>query len=94
MSSGFIYGCLADVLRVRWSPYSFTRDGCMLAPMEIIYFTLTAILLYLAADWILRRIETAAGKPLQYRSLIFFVILMTMAVTSFALIRNLTGAAG
>ena len=64
----------------------------MLAPMEIIYFTLTAILLYLAADWILRRIETAAGVPLKYRNLIFFVILLTMAVTSFALIRTLTGA--
>jgi len=59
--------------------------------MEIIYFTLAAILLYLAADWILRRIETATGKQLQYRNLLFFVILMTMAVTSFTLIRTLTG---
>ena len=59
--------------------------------MEIIYFTLTAILLYLAADWILRRMEIAAGKRFEKRSLIFFVILMTMAVTSFALIRSLTG---
>ena len=59
--------------------------------MEVIYFTLTAILLYLAADWILRRMETAAGKRFENRSLIFFAILMTMAVISFALIRNLTG---
>lgn len=59
--------------------------------MEVIYFTLTAILLYLAADWILRRMETAAGKRFEKRSLIFFAILITMAVTSFALIRNLTG---
>jgi hypothetical protein len=59
--------------------------------MEIIYFTLTAILLYLASDWILRRMETAAGKRFEKRSLIFFAILMTMAVTSFTLIRNLTG---
>ena len=58
--------------------------------MEIIYFTLTAILLYLGSDWILRRIETAAGKRFEKRSLIFFAILMTMAVTSFALIRTLT----
>ena len=62
----------------------------MLTSMEVIYFTLTAILLYLAADWILRRIEVAAGKHLKYRNLIFFVILLTMAATSFALIRNLT----
>jgi hypothetical protein len=59
--------------------------------MEIIYFTLTAILLYLAADWILRRMETAAGKRFEKRSLIFFAILAAMALTSFALIRSLTG---
>ena len=59
--------------------------------MEIIDFTLSAILLYMASDWILRRMETAAGKRFEKRSLIFFAILMTMAVTSFALIRNLTG---
>jgi hypothetical protein len=59
--------------------------------MEIIYFTLTAILLYLAADWILKRIETASGKQLKYRNLIFFVILLGMALTSFTLIRNLSG---
>jgi predicted membrane channel-forming protein YqfA (hemolysin III family) len=59
--------------------------------MEIIYFTLVAAILYVAADWILKRMETAAGKRFEKRSLIFFVILMTMAVTSFALIRTLTG---
>ncbi|MDH5469745.1 MAG: hypothetical protein OEY45_03785 [Gammaproteobacteria bacterium] len=59
--------------------------------MTILYFTLAAIILYLAADWILRRIETAAGRQLEHRSLVFFVILLTMAVTSFGLIRNLTG---
>jgi hypothetical protein len=58
--------------------------------MEIFYFTLTAILLYLAADWILKRMELAAGKRFEKRSLIFFVILMTMAVISFSLIRLLT----
>jgi len=59
--------------------------------MEIIYFTLAAAILYVAADWILKRMETAAGKRFEKRSLIFFAILMTMAVTSFALIRSLTG---
>jgi hypothetical protein len=59
-------------------------------PMEIFYFTVTAILLYLAADWILKRMELAAGKRFEKRSLIFFAILMTMAATSFYLIRLLT----
>ena len=60
-------------------------------PMEIFYFTFAAILLYVAADWILKRMEIAAGKRFEKRSLIFFAILMTMAVTSFALIRLLAG---
>ena len=58
--------------------------------MEIFYFTLAAVLLYLAADWILKRMELAAGKRFEKRSLIFFAILMTMAVTSFSLIRLFT----
>jgi hypothetical protein len=49
------------------------------------------MILYVAADWILKRMETAAGKRFEHRSLIFFAILLTMAVTSFAIIRNLTG---
>lgn len=57
--------------------------------MNILYFTLTAVLLYLAADWILNRIETAAGRRFEYRSLIFFAILLAMALTAFALIRHL-----
>jgi hypothetical protein len=59
--------------------------------MEILYFTVTAIILYLGADWILDRIETAAGRRFEYRSLIFFVILLGMALASFALIRHLSG---
>ena len=59
--------------------------------MEIIYFTVTAMFLYVAADWILKRMEIAAGKRFEKRSLIFFAILMTLAVTSFTLIRTLTG---
>jgi hypothetical protein len=59
--------------------------------MEILYFTVAAMILYVAADWILKRVETAAGKRFENRSLIFFAILLTMAVTAFAIIRNLTG---
>ena len=59
--------------------------------MEIIYFTAAGIILYVTADWILTRMETAAGRRYQYRSLIFFVILLAMAVTSFAIIRQLGG---
>ena len=59
--------------------------------MQMLYFTLAAVFLYLAADWILNRFEQAAGKRFEYRSLIFFAILLLMALTAFALIRHLTG---
>jgi len=59
--------------------------------MSIVYFTLVAIVLYFAADWILERVEIAAGKRLEHRSLIFFAILLTLALTSFSLIQSYTG---
>ena len=59
--------------------------------MEAIYFTLVAIVLYLFSDWLLERIEIRAGKRLEHRSLIFFAILLTLAITSFWLIRTYTG---
>ena len=59
--------------------------------MEIVYFTLAAIFLYFGANWILNRIETAAGRRFEYRNIIFFAILLVMALTSFALIRHFSG---
>lgn len=59
--------------------------------MEALYFTLVAIGLYLAADRILDRIELAAGKRFEYRSLLFFAILLTLALVTFSLIRWYTG---
>lgn len=47
--------------------------------------------MYLASNWILERIEIAAGKRFQYRSLLFFGILLTLALVSFGLIRAYTG---
>jgi hypothetical protein len=61
--------------------------------MSIVYFTLVAIILYIAADWLLERVEIAAGRRLKYRSLIFFVILLTLALSSFSLIQHYTGGA-
>lgn len=58
--------------------------------MEMLYFTLAAIVLYVGADWILNRIEAAVGRRLEYRSIIFFVILLIMALSSFSLIRHLS----
>lgn len=59
--------------------------------MEALYFTLVAIVLYLASDRILERLEIAAGKRFEYRSLVFFTILLTLALVTFAVIRAYTG---
>lgn len=59
--------------------------------MEFIVFTLVAIGLYFLSDWLLRRIEAAAGRVLEHRSLVFFAILLTAAVGSFWVIRWLFG---
>jgi hypothetical protein len=59
--------------------------------MSIIYFTLVAIILYLVSDWILDQIELRAGKRYEHRSLIFFAILLTLALTTFTLIQQYTG---
>ncbi len=59
--------------------------------METITFTVTAILLYFLADLIVDRIERSAGRRLEHRSLLFFGILLVLAVASFAMIRRLAG---
>lgn len=61
--------------------------------MSIVYYTIVAIILYVIADWLLERIEIAAGQRLKYRSLIFFVILLTLALASFSLIQHYAGGA-
>ena len=59
--------------------------------MESLYFVVVAVILYFGADWILNRIETAAGRRFEYRTVVFFAILLTLALVSFALIRRYAG---
>jgi hypothetical protein len=42
--------------------------------------------LYFASDWILDRIEAARGRRFENRSVIFFVIILALALTTFQLI--------
>lgn len=58
--------------------------------IEIVAYTLAGIILYLGSDWILVQIENASGRKFEYRSLVFFVIIMILALASFAVIRILT----
>jgi hypothetical protein len=64
-------------------------DAAVECGMATIYYVVAGILLYLAADWLLGRIETRAGRILEHRTLVFFGLLAAMALISFALIRVL-----
>ena len=57
--------------------------------MEMIYFTVAAVVLYVVSDWILNQIEIKQGARLENRSLIFFVIIGTLSVVSFYIIQTL-----
>jgi hypothetical protein len=56
--------------------------------MGVIYYTLAGIILYLAADWILRRLEARAGRVFENRSLVFFALLLSMALVTFSILRS------
>ena len=59
--------------------------------MQYIMYTVTAVILYLLSDWILNQIEVAVGNRLKYRSVVFFVIIMSMALVSFNLLDQMFG---
>lgn len=59
--------------------------------MQYIYFTLVAALLYLVSNWIVDRIEIAAGRRFEQRSLLFFGILLILALVTFSVIQAYTG---
>ncbi len=61
-------------------------------PMEMVYFTIAGIALYFVSDWILERVEIARGERFENRTLIFFVILLALALVTFSVIRRLTAA--
>jgi len=57
--------------------------------LEILLFTIVAIALYFAADWGLRMLERMHGAPLPYRNLVYFVIILLLALGSFEFLQRL-----
>ena len=57
--------------------------------MDLVYFTLIAIGLYFGADWLLDRIERARGARFENRQVVFFAIILPLALVAFWLMRNL-----
>ena len=62
--------------------------------MQAVYFTLIAICLYFVSDWLLDRIERVRGERFENRQLVFFGIILLLALIAFQLIDRLGGAAG
>ena len=59
--------------------------------MNTILFTIVGVALYFVSDWLLQRVEATAGRRFEYRSLIFFVILLSLAMITFTFIQQQTG---
>ncbi len=57
------------------------------ARVEAVYFTVTGIVLYLVADRLVDLVERRAGRVLEHRTLLFFVLLLSLALVTFAAIR-------
>jgi len=60
--------------------------------MEILLFTLVAIVIYLVSDWIVRMIEARRGAIIKQRQVIFFAIFLVLALVSFRALRILLTA--
>lgn len=58
------------------------------APLEAVLYTVTGIVLYLVADRLVLLVERRAGRVLEYRTLLFFVLLLALALVTFAAIRH------
>jgi predicted PurR-regulated permease PerM len=59
--------------------------------MDIIYFTIAAIGIYFAADWLLDLIERKRGARFENRQVAFFAIILSLALLTFWLVRVLQG---
>jgi len=55
--------------------------------LEILVFTLNAIFIYFLADWIVRMIEQKRGEVLKQRQIVFFAVILVLALVTFRLLR-------
>lgn len=60
--------------------------------MQALYYVLTGAVLYVVADWILRQLERRRGALFPNRTIVFFGILLTLALITFQAIRYVADA--
>lgn len=56
--------------------------------MAYLVFGVVAVAIYFLSDWLLRGLESFAGRQFESRSLIFFGILLVSLLIAFSIIRN------
>lgn len=56
---------------------------------EVIYFTITALLLYVAADKALDTVERMRGARFENRSMIFFAIIVVLSIGTFEILQRM-----
>jgi len=59
--------------------------------VDIVYFTVIAIGVYFAADWLLDWLERRRGERFENRQVVFFAIILPLALAAFWLMRLLSG---
>jgi len=57
--------------------------------LEIVLFTVVGIVMYAASDYILSLLERLHGEPLPQRNIVFFVLILTLSLSTFSLLRGL-----
>ena len=60
--------------------------------MEFVYYTAAGLILYFLSDWLLRKVEQMRGAAFEQRTLIFFVIILVLALTTFKAIELITAS--
>ena len=56
--------------------------------MEIVLFTAVGIVLYVVCDRLLVLLEKVHGEPLPQRNVVFFVLILTLSLSTFSLLRT------
>jgi len=59
--------------------------------MELVYFTVIAVGLYFMADALLEWIERRRGARFGYRQIVFFAIILPLALLTFWLLQAFSG---
>ncbi len=59
---------------------------------EVLLMGLILVVIYVGSDWILRTLERMRGRPFEgYRTIVFFMIFLPLAVIAFEIAQRMTG---